>query len=128
MTCKNYIFENNFNHSPLSCSCFIPHLPASLLSTALPAILSLLAMSALIAHSCVYWSRWEDEKSFYYDSFNHTEIPLLLGFFGLIFLSSLAAYLHVYIGLVYTFGAFVILNTLEVGAYRANNLFTIVLH
>ena len=92
----------------------MPRLSASLLSTVLPAILSLLAMVALISYTCIYWSRWEDIKSFYYDSFNRTEIPILLVFFGLIFLSSVAAYLHAYIGLTYTFGAFVILNTLEV--------------
>ena len=92
----------------------MPQLPASLLSTVLPALLSLLAMVALISYTCVYWSRWEDIRSFYYDSFNRTEIPFLLVFFGLIFLSSVAAYLHAYIALSYTFGAFVILNTLEV--------------
>lgn len=92
----------------------MPRLSASLIATALPALLSLLAMVALISYTCIYWSRWEDIKSFYYDSFNRTEIPLLLVFFGLIFLSSVAAYLHAYIALSYTFGAFVILNTLEV--------------
>lgn len=92
----------------------MPHLSVSLLSIVLPVVLSLLAMVALTSYTCFYWSRWEDIKSFYHDSFNRTEIPLLLGFFGLIFLSALAAYLHVYIGLTYTFGAFIILNTLEV--------------
>lgn len=92
----------------------MPLLSASLLSTVLPAMLSLIAMVALVSYTCAYWSRWEDIRSLYYDSYNRTEIPILLTFFGLIFLSSLAAYLHAYIGLSYTFGAFIILNTLEV--------------
>ena len=94
--------------------CFMPHVSASLLSIVLPVVLSLLAMVALMSHTCIYWSRWEDFKSFYHDSFNRTEIPLLLVFFTLIFLSSLAAYLHAYVGLVYTFGAFVFFNTIQV--------------
>ena len=92
----------------------MPLLSASLLSTVLPVVLSLLAMVALTAHTCVYWSRWEDVKSLYHDSFNRTDVPLLLLFFALIFLSSLTAYLHVYITVVYTFGAFIIFNTLQV--------------
>lgn len=94
--------------------CFMPLLPASLIATVLPVILCVLAMVALMSYTCVYWSRWEDAKSLYQDSFNRIEIPLLLVFFCLIFLSSVAAYLHVYIGLTYTFGAFIILNVLEV--------------
>ena len=90
--------------------CFMPHVSASLLSIVLPVVLSLLAMVALMSHTCIYWSRWEDFKSFYHDSFNRTEIPLLLAFFTLIFLSSLAAYLHAYAGLICTFGAFVFLT------------------
>lgn len=96
------------------CRCFMPRLSVSLVSTVLPVILSVLATVALLSYTCVYWSRWEDSKSIYQDSFNRTEIPLLLVFFCLIFLSSLAAYLHVYIGLTYTLGAFIVLNTLEV--------------
>ncbi len=101
-------------HCTCCSRCFIPLLPASLLSTALPAVLSLLAMISVLAHTCIYWNRWEDSQSIYYEAYNRTEIPLLLVLFGLIFLSSLSAFLHVHIGLVYTFGAFVIMNTVLV--------------
>ena len=108
--------------------CFMPLLPVSLVSTALPVVLSLLATVALVSYTCTSWSRWEDAKSMYQDSFNRREIPLLLILFGFIFLSSLACYLHVYIGLVYTFGAFIILNTLEVRTWLpvlvGNGVFT----
>ena len=92
----------------------MPSLTASLLSTALPILLAVLVMMALLSHAGVYWSRWEDVRSLYLDSFNRTDVPLLIGFFAFLFLSSLAAYLHVYIALVYTFGIFVALNTLLV--------------
>lgn len=92
----------------------MPSLTASLLSTALPILLSVLLMVALLSHAGVYWSKWEDERSLYLDSFNRTEVPLLIGFFIFLFFSSLAGYLHFYIGLVYTFGIFVALNTLLV--------------
>jgi hypothetical protein len=108
-------------HPLSSCSihrCFMPLLPVSLISTVLPVLLSVLAIVALISYTCVFWSRWEDAKSIYQDSFNRTEIPLLLILFCLVFLSSLAAYLHTYIGLTYTMGAFIILNTLEVSVHE----------
>ena len=92
----------------------MPSLTASLLSTALPILLSVLVMAALLSHAGVYWSRWEDVRSLYLDSFNRTDVPLLIGFMAFLFLSSLSAYLHVYIGLVYTFGIFVAFNTLLV--------------
>ena len=96
----------------LLCRCFMPVLSASMLSTVLPIILCLLIMVALLSHTCLYWSHWEETRSIYYATFNRTEIPLLIGFFAFIFVSALTAYLHVFIGLVYTFGAFVILNTI----------------
>jgi len=92
----------------------MPSLTASLLSTALPILLSVLVILALLSHAGVYWSRWEDVHSLYLDSFNRTDIPLLIGFMAFLFLSSLSGYLHVYIGLVYTFGIFVAFNTLLV--------------
>ena len=92
----------------------MPSLSASLLSTALPVILSLLAMVALLSHSCVYWSRWEDFHNIYHDSFNKVEIPLLIGLFSVISLSAVAGYLHVYIGVVYTFAIFCVMNIVEV--------------
>lgn len=92
----------------------MPVLSASLLSTALPVILALLATVALLSHSCVYWSRWEDFHNIYHDSFNKVEIPLLIGLFAVISLSAVTAYLHAYIGVVYTFGIFCIVNIVEV--------------
>ena len=92
----------------------MPALSASLLSTALPVVLSLLATVALLSHSCVYWSRWEDFHNIYHDSFNKVEIPLLIGFFSVISLSAVASYLHAYIGVVYTFAIFCVMNIIEV--------------
>jgi G-protein coupled receptor 98 len=92
----------------------MPVLSASLLSTALPVVVALLATVALLSHSCVYWSRWEDFHNIYHDSFNKVEIPLLIGFFSVISLSAVAGYLHAYIGVVYTFAIFCIVNIIEV--------------
>ena len=95
----------------------MPTLSASLLSTALPVVLALLATVALLSHSCVYWSRWEDFHNIYHDSFNKIEIPLLIGFFSVISLSAVASYLHAYIGVVYTFAIFCVVNIIEVLMY-----------
>lgn len=92
----------------------MPSLSASLLSTALPIILALLATVALLSHSCTYWSRWEDYDNIYQYSFNKVEIPLLVGLFVVISLSAVAGYLHAYIGVVYTFGIFCVINIIEV--------------
>ena len=43
-----------------------------------------------------------------------TEIPLLLVFFVLVFLSGTAAYVHVYVREAYTFGIFVTLEFFQV--------------
>ena len=94
----------------------MPSLTASLLSTVLPVLLCVLVMMALFSHAGVYWSKWEDVRSLYLDSFNRTEVPLLVVFFVFLFLSCLAAYLHVYVSLVYTFAVFVAFNTLLVSA------------
>lgn len=56
----------------LACSCFMPELSAALLSTMLPVLVAILGTVALLSHSCVYWSRWEDYHTFYYDTFNKT--------------------------------------------------------
>ena len=42
------------------------------------------------------------------------EIPLLLVFFGVVFLSSVAAYIHLYVREAYTFGIFVTLDFFQV--------------
>ena len=42
------------------------------------------------------------------------EIPLLLVFFGVVFLSSVAAYVHLYVREAYTFGIFVTLDFFQV--------------
>ena len=56
----------------------------------------------------------------YHDSFNRTEIPLLLVFFALIFFTGLAGYLHVYVTVVYTFAVFVALNVIQVSRLHEN--------
>lgn len=104
----------------------MPTLSASLLSTTLPVVLALLATVALLSHSCVYWSRWEDFHNIYHDSFNKVEIPLLIGFFSVISLSAVASYLHAYIGVVYTFAIFCIVNIIEVLHYSLLSLANLV--
>ena len=47
-----------------------------------------------------------------------TEIPLLLVFFVLVFLSSVAAYVHIYVREVYTFGIFVTFDFFQVKRSR----------
>ena len=100
----------------------MPELSASLLSTALPVILALLATVALLSHSCVYWSRWEDYHNIYHDSFNKVEIPLLIGLFTVISLSAVMSFLHAYVAVVYTFAIFCIMNIIEVSMYMYTSL------
>ncbi|CAI8024178.1 Adhesion G-protein coupled receptor V1 [Geodia barretti] len=90
--------------------CYTPEFSVSLVSTLLPVVLAMLATIAFLSHSCVYWSRWEDFHNMYLDSFNKTEIPLLLMFFAMVFLSGVGAYVHLYVREVYTFGIFVTLE------------------
>ena len=52
----------------------MPLLSVSLVSTVLPIIVAVLATTALLSHSCVYWSRWEDFHNIYHDSFNRTGV------------------------------------------------------
>lgn len=52
----------------------MPLLSVSLVSTVLPIIVVVLATTALLSHSCVYWSRWEDFHNIYHDSFNRTGV------------------------------------------------------
>ena len=40
------------------------------ISTGLPITALMLLSVGFISHSCVYWSRWEDYKSLYRDTFN----------------------------------------------------------
>ena len=51
-------------------SCFMPNLPAALVSTALPIVVAILLTVGLLSHSCYDWSHWEDLHNMYYDSFN----------------------------------------------------------
>lgn len=97
--------------------CFIPSLPVSLIAVGLPVVLCMLVVIAVLSHSCVYWSRWEDYHNIYHDSFNRREIPLLLTLFALIFFTGLAGYLHVYVAVVYTYSFFVALNVIQVSQY-----------
>ena len=58
-----------------------------------------------------------------------TEIPLLLMFFVMVFLSGVGAYVHLYVREVYTFGIFVTLEFFQVSSYddstpHTNNLLT----
>ena len=44
-------------------------------STGLPIVVLMLLSVGFISHSCVYWSRWEDIKSIYRDTFNKRGWP-----------------------------------------------------
>ena len=50
--------------------CFIPSASVAGVSTALPIIISLLIAIGMLSHSCIYWTRWEDIKSLYKDTYN----------------------------------------------------------
>ena len=50
-------------------------------------------------------------------SYIPTEIPLLLMFFAMVFLSGVGAYVHLYVREVYTFGIFVTLEFFQVSSY-----------
>ena len=52
------------------CSCFMPSAGAAGISTAVPILLALLVGVGMLSHSCFYWSRWEDIKSLYKDTYN----------------------------------------------------------
>ena len=100
----------------------------------------------LLSHSCYNWSRWEDYHNMYHDSFNkrglcpnptpsriygnsfnlissHPDIPLLLTFFVLVFVTCLVGGLQMYLTKVYWFGAFVALNTLQVSIPQLHHVF-----
>lgn len=53
--------------------------------------------------------------------FLYIEIPLLLVFFVLVFLSSVSAYVHLYVREVYTFGIFVTLEFFQVYKVSVTN-------
>ena len=102
-------------------------------SSALPIILLLLIGVGILSHSCFYWSKWEDIKSLYKDTFNKRgtlqsvlrhgifsfvalflEIPLLLTFMAIIVINIVFGALHLYLQQIYLFFLFFAFNIIEV--------------
>lgn len=103
-------------------------------SSALPIILLLLIGVGILSHSCFYWSKWEDFKSLYKDTFNKRgteyivlwvsfyfyelflEIPLLLTFMAIIVINIVFGALHLYLQQIYLFFLFFAFNIIEVSS------------
>lgn len=54
----------------------MPSAAAAGISTAVPIFLALLVGVGMLSHSCFYWSRWEDIKSLYKDTYNKRGMTL----------------------------------------------------
>ena len=101
-------------------------------STALPIVVTLLVAIGMLSHSCIYWTRWEDIKSLYKDTYNKrgrsklinillllyclffTDIPLLLILYSLIIFALLFGGLHLYLQQIYLFFVFFGFNVIFV--------------
>uniref|UniRef100_A0A1X7VF86 Staphylococcus aureus surface protein A n=3 Tax=Amphimedon queenslandica TaxID=400682 RepID=A0A1X7VF86_AMPQE len=93
--------------------CFMPSPAIAGVSSALPIILVLLIGVGILSHSCFYWSKWEDFKSLYKDTFNKREIPLLLTFMAIIVINIVFGALHLYLQQIYLFFLFFAFNIIE---------------